>query len=177
MGTQFTSTSRRAYWLSVLFGLVTDGLIAYLAALAFGSDAFAAVGVGALILVAVYAFQMLYGLISLCRYAALFFLFDKRRRIATTVGQMEDAGMPLPGRFYGDPTEYLREVVSDKEAPPNAKLMAGATIGALETLRATNHAFLAMCLMMVVEQAIAKYSERQSLAWRQSFQEASAPRA
>jgi len=160
MATRFSSAAKRSYWLSVAFGFFTDAVIAYLLAVAFGWDKTTAIAMGAMFLIAAYVFMALYGLISFLRYALLFFLYDKDARIKTAITQFEAARMPAPASFYVDSSEYLVEVINAPDSPAPARLLSGATLGAIESLRNTNHAFLAICASIVLEKTVEIYSQR-----------------
>ena len=160
MATRFGSAVQRGYWFGLLIAGVTDFLVALIISWAFGNEGGKLLFVALMIVGAVYAFQLTYGLISAIRYAAIFFLFEKNTRISAIVDQMVVAQMPEPKDFYGDPTEYLMSVVHSKDASNDAKLFAGATIGGLEALRSTSRGLLSMTAHMALEAAIQRYSKR-----------------
>ncbi|OBP70685.1 hypothetical protein CK231_26010 [Mesorhizobium loti] len=139
---------------------ITDAVVAYLLAAFFGWDKITAVAMGGVFLVGAYTFQAFYGFLSFVRYALFFFAFEKDARIKTSVTQFEAARMPAPRSFYVNPSEYLLEVVNAPDSPSQARLLSGATLGGIETLRATNHAFLAICASIVLEKAVEIYSQR-----------------
>ncbi len=142
MATHFQSAAKRGYWLGTLYSAAFDFLVAFVIALFFNETAGQALVFGFLILVAFYVAQMLYALLGVAKYSLLFFLFEKKARVAATVDQMNAVKMPKPMQLYLDAEEYLAEVVKNPDAGSDAKLFAGATIGNLEALRSTNHAFL-----------------------------------
>jgi uncharacterized protein YjeT (DUF2065 family) len=157
MATRFRSAAQRGFWLGILIATAVDAVVAYLIASFFADNVLQAVGIALLIVVGVYIFQMLYGLLALARGVVIFFLYEREKRTVATLEQMVRVGMPRPDEFYGDPTEYLSEVAQSDDVSNDAKLFAGATLGSLETLRNTNHSFMAMSLLMVLEGAIGRY--------------------
>ncbi len=63
-------------------------------------------------------------------------------------------------RFYADASEYLLSVVKSDTASNDATLYAGAMLGSIDTLRATNHGYLLINLGLVLEEAIKEYGRR-----------------
>ena len=160
MATRFGSAVQRNFWAGIIYAVITDWVLAVIVSWAFGNEGGQLFLIATLIVAAAYIFQLVYGLISSARAAALFFLFEKEARISALVNEMVIADLPPPRDFYAEPLEYLSEVAQSREAGDKAKLFAGATLGGIETLRATNRGFLTISSLIVLEAAIARYSQR-----------------
>ena len=163
MASQFKSADERNFWLGILIAVAFDYVV-LTAIFSFFSvtwaQTFAFAGLGILSL---YAFQLVYGLVNATRYALVFYLVERERRIGQVASQMAALNLPRPENFYLSAEEYLAEVVASNQASSEAKMFAGATIGRLAALRETSRPLLAMTLADVLETAISRYSDNPAL--------------
>jgi hypothetical protein len=162
---QFRSAIRRRYWFGVLYSTAFDYAVLFIGALFFNDTLSASAVVAAVILVGIWVFQLAYGLVGAAKEALLFFASEKQRRVEDTVDQMLAANMPRPMRFYADVDEYLVEVVKSPTSGADARLLAGASLGTLETLRTTQRPLLTMFVTMVLEEAIKRYGKKVGFVW------------
>lgn len=166
MATQFQSAARRSYWFGVIFSGLVDLLVAFVIALLFFDNTAGPAFLFAIIAVVVlYIFQLLYALLGVIKVAIVFYWFEKKTRVQATVDQMIALRMPKPLQFYADATEYLLSVMKSDTASNDAKLFAGATLGSIDTLRATSHGYLLINLGMVLEDAIKQYGRQVGFVW------------
>ncbi|MBX5299311.1 hypothetical protein HJB93_08655 [Rhizobium sp. NLR12b] len=165
MATQFQSAARRSYWFSVLFSSLVDFVVIFVIALFFDYTAGQALIVALIAIAVLYIFQLLYSLLGVIKVAILFYWFDKKARVQATVDEMIARRMPKPMRFYADASEYLLSVVKSDAASTDAKLYAGAALGSIDTLRATNRIYLLINLGLVLEDAIKEYGRRVGFVW------------
>lgn len=163
MASQFRSADQRSFWLGILIAVAFDYAVLVIILSIFNdtwAETFIFAGLGVL---GLYVLQLAYGLASAARYALIFYLFERDRRVAQVADQMVALDLPHPQRFYLNAEEYLAEVVASDQASSDAKLFAGATIGRLAALRETSRPLLAMCLADVLEAAISRYSDDPSV--------------
>ncbi|MBB2698993.1 UNVERIFIED_ORG: phosphoglycerol transferase MdoB-like AlkP superfamily enzyme [Rhizobium esperanzae] len=165
MATQFQSAARRSYWFSILFSSLVDFVVAFVIALFFDNTAGQAFIVALIAIAVLYIFQLLYALLGVIKVAILFYWFDKKKRVQATVDEMIARRMPKPVRFYADASEYLLSVVKSDTANNDAKLYAGAALGSIDTLRATNHSYQLINLGLVLEEAIKEYGRLVGFVW------------
>jgi hypothetical protein len=108
----------------------------------------------------IYAILAAYGLLSMARSAALFYLFEKESRIKATENSMFELRLHRPDNLYADPADYFLQVVNSPKVTNEAKLSAGATIGTIEAFRLSGRPFQTISLLIVLEAAIERYESR-----------------
>lgn len=159
MTPKFESETKRRFWQTIGFGVITDYGIATIAARVFGNNWGESFTIAIAILLAAYLFLGLYRLICAGRAILLYKYKYREEMVADMLSKMEQAKMPLPRSHYLNPKDYLLEVASSDGVPSEAKVYAAMLLGRLTALGELS-VVPTMTLNFALEEAIKRYSQR-----------------
>lgn len=159
MTPKFESETRRQFWQTMGFGVITDYGIAVIVVRLFGNNWGESFAIAIVVLLAAYLFLGLYRLICAGRVILLYKYKYREEMVADMLSKMEQVQMPPPQPHYLNTKDYLLEVATSESAPSEAKVYAAMLLGRLTALGELS-VVPAMTLNFALEEAIKRYSQR-----------------